>query len=92
MRMSEVIEKMGLPVSSEFLGYVIHNPEADDYLLTISEASDVTGRCYHSDPGIAMRFQDYQQARDVADRIRKKTMIGLLFDIGDQYLVRFSED
>lgn len=87
----DLIQELGLPVDSKYMGYVLHNPEQDDYLATIQEQGDRILRSYTKSPETALRYIDYSEACRVADGIAKKTQIGVLFDVGSQLYVAFNE-
>ncbi|WP_081556800.1 hypothetical protein [Chromobacterium haemolyticum] len=89
---ADLIQELGLPPDSKYMGYVIHNPDQDDYLATIEERSDQTFRAYVRSQETALRFMDYAEACRVAEGITKKTQVGVLFDVGNQLYVAFNED
>lgn len=88
----DLIQELGLPLDSKYMGYVIHCPEQDDYLATLDEQRDKTFRAYVKSPEDALVLEDYAEACRIAESITKKTLIGVLFDVGRQYYVAFNED
>lgn len=86
-----VLADLGLPADSKFLGYVIHNPDADDYLCSLEDTPAMTKRLYCPTPEQALIFDDYFKASAESAKISKPTIVGLLFDTGDQYAVGFNE-
>lgn len=88
----DLIQELGLPLDSKYLGYVIHCPEHDDYLASIDERRDNTFRAYVKSPEGALILNDYAEACRIAEDITKKTLIGILFDVGNQLYVAFHED
>jgi hypothetical protein len=88
---SEALADLGLPPDSKFVGYVVHNPEKDDFLASLDEQGDVIKRAYIGTPEGALVFDDYAEACRVADGIQKRTIIGTLFDVGSQLVVAFDE-
>lgn len=87
-----LIQELGLPPDSKYMGYVIHNPDQDDYLATVDESNDQIFRSYARSPETALRFMNYAEACGVAESITKNTQIGVLFDVGSQLYVAFNED
>lgn len=88
----ELIHELGLPQDSKYMGYVIHCPEHDDYLASLDVQRDNTFRAYAKSPEGALVLSDYAEACQIADDITKKTLIGILFDVGNQLYVAFNED
>lgn len=87
----DLISELGLPTDSKYMGYVIHNPDQDDYLATINEQQGQTLRAYVKSPETALVFDDYAEVCRIADGIAKKTKIGVLFDVGNHLFVAFNE-
>ena len=81
---SEVIQKLGLPADSKFLGYVIHLPNEDEFLGSIKETSRVIKRAFVDNPRSAKVYQSYKRALRDAAKCRQKAEPNLLFDIGEQ--------
>lgn len=70
----------------------ICQPEHDDYLASLDVQRDNTFRAYAKSPEGALVLSDYAEACQIADDITKKTLIGILFDVGNQLYVAFNED
>ncbi len=88
---SELIEELGLPPTSKYLGYVIHAPATDDYLAAQTEHAGMNQRMYVKTPDRAMLFTDYGEAVNVASNISSRTKIGILFDVDDKHIVAFND-
>lgn len=81
----EVIEELGLPTGSEFLGYVIYLPIEDEFLAFLKETSAVVKRGFVKTPEAAKRYHSYKRALRDAGKCKQKAEPNLLFDIGTQY-------
>ena len=89
---SELIKDFELPSDSKFLGYVIYSKDQDDYLAKIDEQTDRISRAYAKTPEAAIVFDDYAEVCRVAEGISRKTLIGILFDVGEKLFVAFDEE
>lgn len=90
--MAEMKAKVGLPDSAEFLGYVVHVIETDDYLAAYDERPAMTKRAYSPTPDHAIRYDDFHEAIAIAKKLPKESIVGLMFDVGDQFQVFFDRE
>ena len=81
---AEIIQELGLPPESQFLGYVLYLPNEDEFLGFIGETDTAIKRGFVKTPGSAKVYKSYKQALQDATRIKQKTEPNLLFDIGSQ--------
>ena len=88
---SELIEELGLPANSKYLGYVIHCPDTDDYLAATPENAGVIKRVYVKTPEMALQYGDYSEVIQAAASISARTKIGILFDVDDKHIVAFND-
>ncbi|HKJ82934.1 MAG TPA: hypothetical protein VJ961_02805 [Mariprofundaceae bacterium] len=84
---SEVIQELGLPNDSQFIGYVIYFPERDDYFFLTIEDDDADLRGFSPTPHLAKVFDDYDDALGMASRFGRFSEVSLLFDTGPEYMV-----
>lgn len=84
---STVIKELGLPKSSVYLGYVIHQPESDDFLAAITIVADSSKRIFCKHPDVAKRYVSYNDALNEANRCILKAEVLILFDTGDEFHV-----
>jgi hypothetical protein len=84
-KVKEVIEELGFPVDSKFLGYVIHLPVEDEFLALLKETSLVIKRGFVKTPEAAKIYQSYKRALRDSGKCKQKAEPNLLFDIGTQY-------
>ena len=79
----EVIEELGLPPETKYLGYVVYLPNEDEFLGFIKETSRAIKRGFVKTPSGAKVYQSYKKALRDAGRCKQKAEPNLLFDIGD---------
>jgi hypothetical protein len=81
----------GFPSDAEFVAYVIHVPESDDFLSIVAETASMSQRAFVRTPGQAMRVTDLQRAIRLADTCTKRAIVGALFETSDGFYVSFAE-
>lgn len=79
----EVIQELGLPAGTKFLGYVIYLPDEDEFLGFIKETSTKIQRGFVKAPGGAKVYEFYRRALRDSGRCKQKAEPNLLFDLGD---------
>ena len=87
--LSDVRKQMGLPKNAEFLGCVVNICDTDEYLAVLEDDGATIRRGYVLSPAKALRFESREDADVVAASLPKRSVSGLLFDLGDQYFVAF---
>lgn len=81
----EVIKELGLPKSAKLLGYVIHRPDTEEFVVQAIDNEEESHWAWHPHPQMAKLYDDYPDAYDIAARYtRAPVIVGLLFDIGKQ--------
>lgn len=89
-RVKKVKEELGLTDAAKFCGFVIHIPENDEFIGKIEETSFGKVIGYATIPDYAIKFRRYDKAVKAAKKCDKyKTVIGFLFDLGEQHIVGF---
>lgn len=83
--LDDIRQEFGIPAGSPFLGYVVHIPESDEFLLDLNETADSINRLWCKSPGRAKRFDDPMAAYDAA-RPGRDLVVGL-FETPDQFFV-----
>ena len=83
----EVLDELGLPKHSVFLGYVIHRDERDEFLVRHELVSDSSLSAWMNDPSRAHIFDDYHEALEISLGDACQAEPYLLFDIGHQLVV-----
>lgn len=85
VKISDVIAELGLPANSKFLGYAVHRPDSDEFLMEHTEKDGAEKWLWAITPQLANLYQDYHQALSHSTAYDKApTLVGLVFDIGDQ--------
>jgi hypothetical protein len=87
-----VKEELGLPDTAEFLGYVIHLPEKDEFLGGIKNDICIKKWAWVGAPGLALRFHDFRVAVKERNDCNGNPVIALLFDVDDKYFVGWTEE
>ena len=83
--LDDIRDELGIPPSSPFLGFLVHQPDTDEFLVDCSEGADVITRSWSQNPGMAQRFGYYIDAHRMA-REGRDIVVGL-FESESQYLV-----
>lgn len=87
IQIAEVLEELGLPANSEYLGYAIHRPDTDEYLAAFKDNNGAEFWGWAKTPQLAMKYEDYNKVLADAERYDKApTMVGLVFDVGNQLI------
>ena len=88
--LAELIEELNLPPDSKFLGYVIHRPSSDEFLVKREKRPSSDAYLWTSaGPDTAMRFQNPNQAASLVKKYGKGAVVGGLFETSNEY--RFYE-
>lgn len=79
----------GLPQAANFHGWLIHNPECDDFLLKYKENAHVISKKWCKLPDTAMRFNRYSRAIKTLKNLEldNRAIIVIAFDFGSQIIV-----
>lgn len=85
----EVKRQLGLPHSAQFLGYVVHQPDLDEFLYEVINLPDACYRSWASMPDLAKIYTTYNAARHDADAYGKGALVALLFEAGNKYCVSY---
>jgi len=84
-QISDVIAELGIPANSKYLGYAVHRPDSDEFLVEYSEKNGAEKWLWAKTPQLAHIYQDYKKAlKHSAAYEKAPTLVGLVFDIGDQ--------
>lgn len=85
VRISDVIAELGLPANSQFLGFAVHRPDSDEFLMEYQENCGAEKWLWATTPQLAHLYHDFQQALSHSTAYGKApTLVGLVFDIGDK--------
>jgi len=91
-RVKNVKEYLGLTDAAKFCGFVIHIPENDEFIAKIEDNGFVKIIGYSPIPDFAIKYKRYDKALKASTKCDKyTTIIGYVFDIGDQHLVGFEK-
>jgi hypothetical protein len=86
-KISEIIEELGLPENTEWLGYSIHSIDNDDFLFHYEVNEDVENMAWTGFPDQAKHFQSLKKAEKVRDKFKPEAEVVWVFDIGRQVIV-----
>lgn len=77
-----------LPDNAEFLGYVIHLYDQDEFVGNIEENDVAINRVYVEIPDLAQIFDSVEEAIDEALKIDKyRLLVCLLFEVDNQHMI-----
>ncbi|MFT4851621.1 MAG: hypothetical protein ACI83B_004188 [Sediminicola sp.] len=92
-RVKNIKEYLGLNGTAKFCGFVIHIAENDEFVAKIEDIDFVKIVGYSAIPFFAIKYKRYDKAIMASTKCDKyKTVIGCLFDLGEQHIVGFSEE
>lgn len=81
----EVLSELGLPPTSIFMGYVIHRPDTDEFVVAAIENKEMSNWVWSQYPQTAHGFRSFDDAYALAKAyIDAPLCVGLLFDLGDR--------
>lgn len=84
----EARRRLDLPDNAEFLGYVIHLYDQDEFVGRIEESDVVINRVYVKIPDLAHIFDSVEEAIDEALKIDKyRLLVCLLFEVDNQHMI-----
>lgn len=85
VKISDVIAELGIPANSKLLGYAVHKPDSEEFLMEYKKNIGAEKWLWAKTPQLAHLYQDFQQALlHSAAYPKAPTLVGLVFDIGDQ--------
>ncbi|MFK7338725.1 hypothetical protein ABBZ51_04730 [Acinetobacter baumannii] len=84
----EAKRRLELPDNAEFLGYVIHLYDQDEFVGKIEENDVAINRIYVKIPDLAQIFDSVEDAIDEALKIDKyRLLVCLLFEVDNQHMI-----
>lgn len=84
----EAKRRLELPDNAEFLGYVIHLYDQDEFVGKIEENDVAINRVYVKIPDLAQIFDSVEEAIDEALKISKyRLLVCLLFEVDNQHII-----
>lgn len=92
--LGEVKAAYGLPTDAVFLGYVVHLPDSEEFLVSVQKFPRRwhqlgAGWLWAKHPGMAKVFGDHRAAWRVVQDCDRAAAVVHLFDVGDQFFVAF---
>lgn len=85
----QIKSEAGLPNSANFHGWLIHNPEKDDFLLEANDKGPALTSAWCLTPESAKRYNRFARAYKALSRfeLQDRAIIVAAFDIGRQIIV-----
>jgi hypothetical protein len=85
----QIKQDAGLPESANFHGWMIHNPEQDDFLLKANDQDSVLTFAWCPSPELAKRYNRFSRATKELERfeLQDRAIIVAVFDLGLQIIV-----
>ncbi|MFL1449202.1 hypothetical protein ACI77O_12475 [Pseudomonas tritici] len=83
--LAELRQEFDLPADAPFLGYVVHIPARDEFLVEYKNDSLATSRIWTKNPAMALQFQDFAAAYKLT-REGEEIVVGL-FETDTQFVV-----
>lgn len=85
--LNAVLRELDLPDSTKFCGYVIHLPDNEEFLHSISETKIKTVRKFCDTPEHAKRYKTKFSAAQDAKKCKQKTDICYLLELDEQLMI-----
>jgi hypothetical protein len=85
-KVADVRKELGLPEDAEYLGYIVHLPEKDEFLHSVIDNSAMTSRGFADKPENAKTFKTFDEAYKLA-RKAKGEVVAVLFETDNRYFV-----
>jgi hypothetical protein len=81
----QIKKECGLPANTQYIGWLVHNPNQDDFLIRYH--LDSSAWCLM--PDTAHRFESFQSASDAIKQldIANKAIVVIAFDLDSQVVV-----
>lgn len=87
MPVEEVIQELGLPEEARFVGYVVHLPESDEFLVKIKKQKGSEKRLWIQGVPDKAKVYGWEKAVKQVVEYGKGAVVGYLFDLENQYMV-----
>lgn len=84
---TEIMEKLGIPKDSKYLGYVIHLPNEDEFLAFYQSTKSSVQRGFSRSPESAIKYKSYKKALSHAKSCKQIAEVWLAFNLNHQILV-----
>lgn len=85
---NEVKAAYGFPADAVFMGYAVHLPESDEFLMSNDERRGIVARAWAKHPTMAKLFQDHRVAQRIVDDCDPgAALVVYLFDMKDRIFV-----
>lgn len=84
-KLDEVKKALGIPDGAEFLGYLIHHAENNEFIQAIEDTDLVVKRAFVKAPEQAMRFGRYLDANQFVRHDKGEGVVGL-FSLEDRFV------
>ncbi|EJB8542876.1 hypothetical protein MW369_003362 [Vibrio parahaemolyticus] len=90
----ELKKAAGLPENANFHGWLIHNPEQDDFLFKYKDTKSAISKLWCGLPDQAIRFNRFARAIKVIEllELHNRAIIVAAFDLGSQIIVLAPND
>lgn len=78
--------QFGLPQSAQFLGFVVHRSDNDEFLALFEGHKDYAlSTAWSKIPDLSYIFESQKDAEKFASEYGSTAVAGLLFDLGETY-------
>lgn len=86
---NEIKKELGIPLSTPFFGWLIHNLENDDYLLKYALSDSIIKKSWIGSPEGAFKFKNQKKAESILSKLEISSASEVVpsFDLGNKILV-----
>ncbi len=86
---NEIKRELGIPVSTPFFGWLIHNLKNDDYLLKYGLSDSMIQKSWVGSPEGAFKFKTQKKAESILSKLEISSPSEVVpsFDLGNKILV-----
>lgn len=86
---NNIKKELGIPLSTPFFGWLIHNLENDDYLLKYGLSDSIIKKSWIGSPEDALKFKTQKKAELILSKLEVSSFSEVVpsFDLGSKILV-----
>ncbi len=83
----ELKKRFNIPENAKFLGYSLHLPDSDEFLVLFEDNEYVTRFGWHISPEKALTFKNQKKVMYIKKNHKPQGIVVQLWDLGKQILV-----
>lgn len=84
---TQLARETKLPASAKFIGYGVHLPCKDEFLVYVDYVGDMEARGWTRYPNYGLAFQNFAAAQREATNYGNGAVVVYMYDLGTHYVV-----